>query len=66
MSDENSDRPRRSRPRGERVRMSLRLEPSVDQQLDDLARLRGLDRNTAVGVAIAQDWIACFGGRRDD
>ena len=65
MSDENSDRPRRSRPRGERVRMSLRLEPSVDQQLDDLARLRGLDRNTAVGVAIAQDWIACFGGRRD-
>ena len=45
--------------------MSLLLEPSVDQQLDDLARLRGLDRNTAVGVAIAQDRIACFGGRRD-
>ena len=65
MSNKISDRPRRSRPRGERVRMSLRLEPSVDQQLDDLARLRGLDRNTAVGGAIAQDRIACFGGRRD-
>lgn len=58
----SGNRPRRSRPPGDRVRMSLRLEPSVDQQLEDLTRLRGLDRNTAVGVAIAQDWIACFGG----
>jgi len=48
----------------ERARMSLRLEPSVDQKLDELASLRGLDRNTAVSVAIAQDWIACFGGSR--
>lgn len=60
MSDE--DRPRRPRRQKPRVRLSLRLEPSVDQQLDDLARLRGLDRNTAVSVAITQDWIACFGG----
>ncbi|HMU41619.1 MAG TPA: hypothetical protein PKE31_21605 [Pseudomonadota bacterium] len=45
----------------DRVRISLRLVPSVDQKLDDLAHLRGLDRNTAISVAIAQDWIACFG-----
>lgn len=44
----------------DRVRVSLRLLPSVDKQLDELARLRGLDRNTAISVAIAQDWIACF------
>ena len=52
----------RSLPEKEdRVRISLRLVPSVDQKLDDLAHLRGLDRNTAISVAIAQDWIACFG-----
>ena len=45
----------------ERVRISLRLVASVDQKLDDLAHLRGLDRNTAISVAITQDWIACFG-----
>ena len=45
----------------ERVRISLRLVASVDQKLDDLAHLRGLDRNTAISIAIAQDWIACFG-----
>lgn len=45
----------------ERVRISLRLVPSVDKKLDDLAHLRGLDRNTAISVAIAQDWVACFG-----
>ena len=45
----------------DRVRISLRLVPSVDQKLDDLAHLRGLDRNTAISVAIAQDWVACFG-----
>lgn len=54
----------RFRRPGERARMSLRLEPSVDQKLHELASLRGLDRNTAVSVAIAQDWIACFGGSR--
>ena len=52
----------RSLPEKEdRVRISLRLVPSVDEKLDDLAHLRGLDRNTAISVAIAQDWIACFG-----
>ncbi len=45
----------------DRVRISLRLVASVDQKLDDLAHLRGLDRNTAISVAISQDWIACFG-----
>ena len=44
----------------ERVRISLRLEPTVDEKLDQLSELRGLDRNTAISVAIAQDWIACF------
>ena len=38
----------------DRVRVSLRLLPSVDKQLDELARLRRLDRNTAISVAIAQ------------
>ncbi len=47
----------------ERVRISLRLEPTVDEKLDQLSELRGLDRNTAISVAIAQDWIACFGPR---
>ncbi len=52
----------RSLPEKEdRVRISLRLVPSVDEKLDDLAHLRGLDRNTAISVAIAQDWVACFG-----
>ena len=51
----------RSSIEAERVRISLRLVASVDQKLDDLAHLRGLDRNTAISIAIAQDWIACFG-----
>ena len=51
----------RSSIEAERVRISLRLVASVDQKLDDLAHLRGLDRNTAISVAIAQNWIACFG-----
>ena len=51
----------RSSIEAERVRISLRLVASVDQKLDDLAHLRGLDRNTAISVAISQDWIACFG-----
>ena len=45
----------------ERTRLSLRLAGAIDAKLDDLAHLRGLDRNTAVSVAIAQDWVACFG-----
>lgn len=45
----------------ERVRLSVRLLASVDEKLNDLAQLRGLDRNTAVSVAIAQDWVGCFG-----
>lgn len=45
----------------ERVRLSVRLVASVDEKLDDLAHLRGLDRNTAVSVAIVQDWVECFG-----
>jgi len=49
-------------PRGnERARLSVRLEPSVNQKLGELAELRGLDRNTAVSVAIVQDWVNCFG-----
>ena len=45
----------------ERTRLSLRLAAAVDEKLDDLAHLRGLDRNTAVSIAIVQDWVACFG-----
>jgi hypothetical protein len=44
-----------------RVRLSARLIASVDEKLNDLAHLRGLDRNTAVSVAIVQDWVQCFG-----
>jgi len=51
------------RDKEDRVRISLRLEPTVDEKLDQLSELRGLDRNTAISVAIAQDWIACFGPR---
>lgn len=54
-------RVRRLADKEERTRLSLRLASTVDQKLDDLAHLRGLDRNTAVCVAIVQDWIACFG-----
>ena len=49
--------------REDRVRLSVRLAASVDEKLDDLAHLRGLDRNTAVSVAIVQDWVACIGNR---
>ena len=45
----------------DRRRLSLRLNGNADDKLNDLARFRGLDRNTAVCVAIVQDWIACFG-----
>jgi hypothetical protein len=58
-----SDRLRRLPVREDRVRLSVRLAASVDEKLDDLAQLRGLDRNTAVSVAIVQDWVACFGNR---
>ena len=51
------------RDKEDRVRISLRLEATVDEKLDQLSELRGLDRNTAISVAIAQDWIACFGPR---
>jgi len=44
----------------ERTRLSLRLAQAVDQKLDELAHLRGLDRNTAVSVAIVQNWVACL------
>ena len=44
-----------------RIRRSVRLAATVDAKLQDLAHLRGLDLNTAVGVAIVQDWMACFG-----
>lgn len=44
-----------------RVRLSVRLVASVDEKLNDLAHLRGLDRNTAVSVAIVQDWVEYFG-----
>lgn len=54
-------RVRRLADKEERARLSVRLASAIDQKLDDLAHLRGLDRNTAVCVAIAQDWIACFG-----
>lgn len=45
----------------DRVRLSVRLASGVDAKLNDLAHLRGLDRNTAVSVAIVQDWVGCFG-----
>lgn len=56
-----AERLRKLQDKEDRVRISLRLVPSVDEKLDDLAHLRGLDRNTAISVAIAQDWVACFG-----
>lgn len=46
---------------GDRVRVSVRLDTTVDEKLDQLAKLRGLDRNTAISVAIVQDWLACVG-----
>ena len=46
-----------------RVRISLRLEATNCKKLDQLAELRGLDRNTAISVAIVQDWLASIGGR---
>ena len=49
-----------------RVRISLRLEATVCKKLDQLAELRGLDRNTAVGVAIVQDWLASIGTDRPE
>ncbi len=52
---------RRLEDKDERVRLSLRLMPTVDAKLDELASLRALDRNTAISVAIVQDWMACFG-----
>lgn len=52
---------RRLADKEERTRLSLRLAQAVDQKLEELAHLRGLDRNTAVSVAIVQDWVACFG-----
>lgn len=45
----------------DRVRLSVRLGSGVDAKLNELAHLRGLDRNTAVSVAIVQDWVGCFG-----
>ena len=45
----------------ERVRLSVRLVASVNEKLDELAHVRGLDRNTAVSVAIVQDWGECCG-----
>lgn len=44
-----------------RVRVSVRLVASVDEKLNALSHLRGLDRNTAISVAIVQDWVKCFG-----
>jgi hypothetical protein len=58
--------PRRRKQRVEkepRVRISLRLEATVCKKLDQLAEVRGLDRNTAISVAIVQDWLASIGGR---
>ena len=49
-----------------RVRISLQLEATVCKKLDQLAKLRGLVRNTAVGVAIVQDWLASIGTNRTD
>lgn len=46
-----------------RIRRSVRLAATVDSKLQELAHLRGLDLNTAVGVAIVQDWVNCFGLR---
>lgn len=56
-----AERLRRLEDKDERVRLSLRLMPTVDAKLDELASLRALDRNTAISVAIVQDWMACFG-----
>lgn len=52
----------KTRPQQElRIRRSVRLVASVDAKLNDLAHLPGLDLNTAVGIAIVTDWVACFG-----
>lgn len=45
----------------ERVRLSVRLVASADEKLNDLAHMRGLDRNTAISAAIVQGWVECFG-----
>lgn len=57
----NAERLKSLPDKEERVRLSVRLVASVDEKLNDLAHLRGLDRNTAISVAIVQDWVACFG-----
>lgn len=57
----NAERLKSLPDKEERVRLSIRLVASVDEKLNDLAHLRGLDRNTAVSVAIVQDWVECFG-----
>lgn len=54
-------RVRRLADKEERTRLSVRLASTVDAKLTDLSHLRGLDRNTAISVAIVQDWVACFG-----
>ena len=49
-----------------RVRISLRLEATTCKKLDQLAEVRGLDRNTAISVAIVQDWLASIGTDRPE
>ena len=69
MPPEEAIAPRRRKQpveKAPRVRISLRLEATVCKKLDQLAKLRGLDRNTAVGVALVQDWLASIGTDRPE
>lgn len=62
-----SQRPAISKPHRSRSRQPRRCHPCRPRlRLDRLLlirqrHLRGLDRSTAVNVAILQDWIQCFG-----
>jgi hypothetical protein len=69
MSAEKAIAPRRRKQpveKAPRVRISLRLEATVCKKLDQLAKLRGLDRNTAISVALVQDWLASIGTDRPE
>ena len=69
MPPEKAIAPRRRKQpveKAPRVRISLRLEATVCKKLDQLAKLRGLDRNTAISVALVQDWLASIGTDRPE
>ena len=46
---------------GERVRRTLRLSPRTNTMVEELAAARGIDVNTTIAVAIAEDYFRLFG-----